>query len=105
MIKYRLVSFDGYARGHDSEYSSLHPIRAHVPLRPVISQNTKVTKMHDLLPLHLFSQCTTYSMFAEAFEPEFFVFLPWFLMISALSYREHSTKTRCSPLETAFWLL
>jgi hypothetical protein len=26
-------------------------------------------------------------------------------MISVLSYREHSTKTRCGLLETAFWLL
>jgi hypothetical protein len=91
--------------GHDSEYFWLHRIRAHVPLQPVVFQNTKVAKMNNALPLHLFSQCTTYPMFAEAFETEFFVFFPRFLMISALSYREHSTKTRCSLLETVFWLL
>jgi hypothetical protein len=102
-IRYRLVSFDAHARGHDSEYLLLHRIRTHVPLQPVVFQNTKVTKMHDSLPFHLFSQCTTCSMFAEAFEAEFFVFVPWFLMISGLSYREHSTKTRFSLLQTAFW--
>jgi hypothetical protein len=101
-IMYRLVSFDAHARGHDSEYFSLHRIQAHVLLQPVVFQNTKVTKMHDSLPLHLFSQCTTHSMFAEAFEAEFFAFFLWFLMISALSYREHSTKIRCSFLETVF---
>jgi hypothetical protein len=49
-IRYRLVSFDAHARGHDSQYFSLHRIRAHVPLQPVVFRNIKVTKIMTHFP-------------------------------------------------------
>jgi hypothetical protein len=104
-IRYRLVAFDAESEADRPELFSLAHMRAYVQLQPVVYQNSKVTKMHNFLPLHLFSQRTTYALFAEACASEFFVFFPWFLVVSALTFREHSTKTRCSILETDFWLL
>jgi hypothetical protein len=80
-------------------------VRTQVKLQPIIYQNTKAIKTHDLLPLNLVSQRATFTIVAEHFSAEFFVFFPWFMMISALTHTEQSTKTRCGLLETASWVL
>jgi hypothetical protein len=74
--RYCLVAFDVESAADCPEVFSLADVRAHVQLQPVVYQNAKVTKMHDSLPLHPFSQRMTYVLFAETCAPEFFVFFP-----------------------------
>jgi hypothetical protein len=103
-IRYRFVYFDANTKVM-IEVFFLSRVRAHVQLQPLVYQNAKVTKMHDSPPSHPFSQRTTCAIFAEDLSIEFFVFFPWFLIVSALTFWQQWTRTRCSLLETAFWIL
>jgi hypothetical protein len=75
-IRYRLIAFDAESEADRPELFSLAHVRAHVQFQPVVYQNSKMTKMYNSLRLHLFSQWTTYALFAEACTPEFFVLFP-----------------------------
>jgi hypothetical protein len=103
--RYRLVCFDADAETDGHGFFSLRRVRTHVKLQSIVYQGTKTTKTHDSLPLHLFSQRATFTIFPDGFSAEFFVFFPWFLMISARTCTEHSTKIRCTLLENDFWVL
>jgi hypothetical protein len=63
-----------------------------------------ITKMHDSLPLELFSPVT----FAYILEHEMtseMVLAPWCLLTAALTVPGFNTKTRCHLLEIGFWFL
>jgi hypothetical protein len=103
-LRYRFVSAC-FSIGFGTEciIFSLDAIEAAGFLAPVVFDNSRITKMHDSLPLQLFSP-VTFNWILHHPGPEL-VLAPWCLMTAALTLPEFNTKTRCDLLETGFWFL
>jgi hypothetical protein len=105
-IRYRLLSSDFRigVNGDERDFliSTIQTI-AQVP--PAVFDNSRMTKMHDSLPLHLFSRQPILEAFERHQGREFFVLFPWHLIVAGLTHAQLSTQTRCSMFEVAFWLL
>jgi hypothetical protein len=87
--------------GADEITFSLARIREANFLAPVVFDNSKITKMHDSLPLQLFSP-VTFSWILKHPGPEL-VLTPWCLLTAALTIPDFNTKTRRDFLEIGFW--
>jgi hypothetical protein len=66
--------------------------------------NTLIIKMHDSLPLQLFSSSTLATIFERGLRTEI-VMARWCLLRAALTLPDISTSTRVDLLEVGFWFL
>jgi hypothetical protein len=103
-LRYRLVSAEfSIGFGDDRISFSLARIQGADFLAPIVFDNSRITKMHDSLPLQLFSP-VTFSWILETEGLEL-VLAPWCLLTAVLTMPEFNTRTRCDFLETGFWSL
>jgi hypothetical protein len=104
-IRYRWASSEiAIAFGADPAKFSLRTLEGWNVVSPVVFMNSHITKMHDSLPLHLFSPTTFSTMFRRGQGPEF-IMAPWCLLTAALILRGQSTRTRLALVEIVFWFL
>jgi hypothetical protein len=104
-LRYRFVSAE-FSIGFDPEHFiifSLERIKGAGFLSLAVFDNSRITKMHDSLPLQLFSP-VTFNWILTHPGPEL-VLTPWCLMIAVLTIPGFNTKTRCDLLETGCWFL
>jgi hypothetical protein len=83
---------------------SLEMIQAAGFLSSVVFLTASITKMHDSLPLELFSPDTFADILQNGMTPEMDL-APWCLMTAALTITGFDTKTRCHLLEIGCWFL
>jgi hypothetical protein len=91
--------------GHGQTDFCIDDVRDKLPLPSIVFDNSRITKMHDLLALGLFLQASLHQNFNDYMSQAFLAFFPWFLLVAGLTNCKFSTKTRCGIFETAFWLL
>jgi hypothetical protein len=104
-ICYRWVFSEiAIAFGADSAKFSLRTLEGWNVVSPVVFINSHITKMHDSLPLRLFSPTTFFTILRRGQGPEF-VMAPWCLLTAAPILSEQSTRTRVALLEIGFWFL
>jgi hypothetical protein len=70
----------------------------------IIFDNPQITKVHDLLPLYLFSPMTFTFILSRECTPKLML-NPWCLLTAALTLVGFNVKTRCDLLETGYWFL
>jgi hypothetical protein len=103
-LRYRFVRSElSIGFGAENIPFSLTKIQAAGFLAPVVFENSAITKMHDALPLQLFSPITFGWILATAGRE--LVSSPWCLLTAALTLPHFNTKTRCHFLEIGFWFL
>jgi hypothetical protein len=73
-------------------------------LSPSVSSNAASTKVHDSIPLRLFSPLTLAMIFQHELGSEV-VIAPWCLFNAALTFPGCSTTTRAYLLSVGCWLL
>jgi hypothetical protein len=100
-IRYRFVSSSQFSIGFIAEerFFSLLRIQQAGFLPDIVFDNSQITKMHDLLPLYLFSPMTFTFILSREYTPELML-SPWCLLTAALTLIGFNTKTRCDLLET-----
>jgi hypothetical protein len=105
-VRYRFVHGSEFSIGFGVEdiRFSLDRIKAAGFLPPVVFENSRITKMHDSLPLELFSPVTFACILEREWAPEM-VLAPWCLLTTALIIPGFNTRTRCDMLEIGFWFL
>jgi hypothetical protein len=105
-IRYRFISSSQFSFGFGTEerFFSLLRIQQAESVRDIVFDNSQITKMHDLFPLHLFSPMTFPFVLSREYTPEL-VLSPWCLLTAALTLVGFNTKTRCDLLETGYWFL
>jgi hypothetical protein len=119
-IRYRLVHLKRFLSEEERIDFSLQRIMDGRYLSPIVFDDLKVSKMHDSLPLELFSAKTlVYILCAKdgadgdglgELTPERGlrgegIMLPWCLLVAALTMPGISTQTRIQLLEIGFWIL
>jgi hypothetical protein len=104
-VRYRWVE-DDFSVGTPGNgfFFSLARIRDAGLSSPVVFVNSQESKMHDSLPLELFSPKTLVFILTNDVEGEN-VMVPWCLLVTALTVPELSTKMRADVLEVGFWML
>jgi hypothetical protein len=104
-IRYRWVkSAFSMGLGNEQLFFSTKRIEEAGFLSPVVFMQGQATKMHDSLPLRLFSPLTLSVIFQQNWLPEF-AMAPWCLLTAALTIPDLSTRTRIELLEVGFWFL
>jgi hypothetical protein len=83
---------------------SLENIQGWRILSPVVFLNSHITKMHDSLPLRLFSPATFKQVLERGPSPEH-VLAPWCLLVTALTLVDITVTTRIDLLAIGFWFL
>jgi hypothetical protein len=73
-------------------------------LSPIVFLQSRVSKMHDALPVQLFSPLTLSLIFRDNLSSEF-IMAPWCLLTAGLTLSGISTRTRIELLEVGFWVL
>jgi hypothetical protein len=73
-------------------------------LSPIVFHNSRETKMHDSLPLELFSLKTLDYILHNPIAGETMI-VPWCLLVLALTLPELSTRARLDLLMIGFWML
>jgi hypothetical protein len=73
-------------------------------LSPIVFLQSRVSKMHDSLPLELFSPETLTVILRDHLQTEFML-APWCLLTAALTLSTISTRTPVDLLEIGFWFL
>lgn len=75
-------------------------------LPSVVFLNLPITKMHDSLPMKLFSLCSLKKLFIAKQLPSLSYFLPWSLFLNAFTVQDISDNLRYDLFEiTTFYLL
>jgi hypothetical protein len=105
-IRYRFVSSSQFSIGFGTEerFFSLLRIQQVWCFPDIVLDNSQITKMHDLLPLYLFSPMTFTVILSREYTPEL-VLSPWCLLTAALPLVGFNTKTRGDLLEAGYWFL
>jgi hypothetical protein len=113
-VRYRMVSRDEFYLAWCDRASPQRPPRvikfslrrireAHV-CPELVFVNSKASKMHDSLPLELFSSKTLDAIMTAQDSTELLM-VPWCLLNVALTHPGINTKTRGGYLEVGFWIL
>jgi hypothetical protein len=105
-IRYRWVCFT-FSTSFGSEEDimlSLESIQSVGILLPAVVLTILITKMHDSLPLQLFSRLTLATIVERGLGTEI-VIAPWCLLRAALTLPDISTSTRVDLLKIGFWFL
>ena len=108
-MRYRIVkNYDKIAIGFDSEkkfnYLSLKDLLKHkVP--SVVFSNSLFTKMHDSLPLQLFSLETLKILFDNQIWDTIIIFIPWIIIVIAINNPDISSNLTYDLLEISFYYL
>jgi hypothetical protein len=97
------VFFSQFSIGFDTEerFFSLSRIQHAEFLPDIVFDNSQTTKMHELLPLYMFSPMTFTFILSREYTPEL-VLSPWCVLTAALTLVGFNTKTRCELLETGY---
>jgi hypothetical protein len=104
-IGYRWVAEKFLVADASPDFSvSLTGIRQAGYLSPIIFSNTQESKMHDSLPLELFSVKTLVFILVTDLPGEVMV-VPWGLLVAALTLPNVSTRIKFDCLELEFWFL
>jgi hypothetical protein len=104
-IRYRWVARQlSIGFGSEQLFFSMTRIKEAGFLSPIVFLDSHLSKMHDSLPLQLFSPFTLSMIFQDHSGPEY-VMAPWCLLSAALTILDISTRTRVELLETGFWFL
>jgi hypothetical protein len=93
----------GFGRDEQSSRST-ETIQGWNVLSPVVFLNSRISKMHDSLPLRLFSPSVFSRILAGPSSSEQ-VLTPWCMLTAALTLPGYSTATRIDFLEIGFWYL
>jgi hypothetical protein len=103
-IRYRLLQLIQLCSPQEHLQFCLSVIQeAHI-LSPVVFDNSHESKMHDSLPLELFSLKTLgYILYHPVVGETMMV--PWCLLVVALTSDDLSTEARLEILEVGFWVL
>jgi hypothetical protein len=92
------------ASTHQKVHFSLDDIRGAGIHPPLVFINSRVSKMHDSIPLQLFSP-NTLSLILQCGMANQLLMMPWCLLTSSLTLPTLSTRTRADLLEIRFWIL
>ena len=74
-------------------------------LLPVILNNSRMIKMHDILPLSLFSFDHLFILYENKYFPALVYFLPWTLLIEAMTNELINLSERISLLDVVFFIM
>jgi hypothetical protein len=106
-VRYRFVSGEfwvGIGIGPVDILFSLERIEKSGILRLTVFDKTRITKMHNVLPIRLFSPVRFHVILTRGWKPEL-VLSPWCLLTSSLTYLPFNTKSRCELFETGYFFL
>jgi hypothetical protein len=103
-IRYRLLKISKVISGKSRIDFCIDRIKAGRFLSPIVFDNSQETKMHDSLPLELFSAKTLAYILHECLAGEGMM-IPWCLLVIALTMPDLSTETRTQTVEIGFWML
>jgi hypothetical protein len=106
-VRYRFVSGEfwvGIGIGPVDILFSLERIEKSGILPLIVFDQSRITKMHDVLPIRLFSPVTFHVILTHGWKPEL-VLSPWCLLTSSLIYLPFNTKSRCELPETGYFFL
>jgi hypothetical protein len=108
-IRYRMVRRQAFSVAWGRESArlitfSLRRIRESQVCSSLVFVDSKVSKMHDSLPLELFSQRTLSNILTSG-KPAELLMVPWCLLNVALTHRGLNTRSRAGFLEIGFWVL
>jgi hypothetical protein len=110
-VRYRMVSRRQFSiawgeanRGIYHRQFSLDRIREAGICSPLVFANSKASKMHDSLPLSLFS-VKTLGDILTAHRPAELLMVPWCLLNVSLTLPGLNTRSRAGFLEIGFWIL
>jgi hypothetical protein len=102
-IRYRWASKNFSMRlGHERVFFSTDRIRKVGFLSLIVFLESQASKMHDSLPVQLFSPMTFSIILPDNMHPEF-AMTPWCLLTAALTLPGISTRTRGDLLEAGLW--
>jgi hypothetical protein len=103
-IRYRLLARFKFSSAEEHTEFNLQTIQSAHILSPIVFNNSHESKMHDSLPLELFSLKTlSYILYHPVIGETMMV--PWCLLVIALTLRDLSTWERLDFLEVGFWML
>lgn len=105
-IRYRWVSavFTIGVGSHGDSVFSTAVIESWNMLPPIVFLNSRITKMHDSLPLRLFSP-SIFGVILRKPPSSEYVLTPWSMLVAGLILTGYSTATRAYLLEIGFWYL
>jgi hypothetical protein len=104
-IRYRFVRDDFSVICPEDGFSfTLAAIAQADFLSPVVFTNSRESKMHDSLPLELFSARTLVYLLENEVVGETMM-IPWCLLVVVLTFRDLTTRQRIELLEVGFWNL
>lgn len=90
----------------DSAVIDLNLIQEYLDLPPVVFSDNQLTKMHDSLPITLFSMRSLFILVSKDYYPGVLYFLPWVLLTASLSNEVLECNVRYDLLEiTLYYLL
>lgn len=109
-VRYRLLKIrsgiailSGFST--DSPKIDLAAIQQTLKLAPVVFLDAQMTKMHDSLPIALFSTRSLQQLIKSDNYPAILYFFPWVLFLAALSNTNLSANIRYDLLEIALYYL
>jgi hypothetical protein len=103
-IRHRLLRIEEFFLPEEHLHFCLQAIQdAHI-LSPVVFNNSRESKMHDSLPLELFSLTTLRHILENPIVGETML-APWCFLVIALTALNLSTTERRDLLEAGFWML
>jgi hypothetical protein len=103
-IRYRLLQLAEVFLTEESLHFCLQVIQDGHILSPVVFDNSHESKMHDSLPLELFSLKTLQYILENPVVGETML-APWCFLVIALTQANLSTRERRDLLETGLWML
>ena len=105
--RYRLLKGVPLAIGfnRNSPIIDIYKIREELNLLPILINDSKITKMHDILPISLFSINNTLMLYEKHNFSAILYFLPWSLFIEAMSNNNVNLSERISLFEITFFLM